>query len=89
MLLPHYLQLMTADYGFHHGSMRVYEESQDSVPMDMWALGKHNLLRELKALRKGLRDDEFAKVSDAAGDANIFIRVRRCLTEGVVLGENL
>ena len=55
--------------------MRLYQESYGNVPKDIWALARQNFARELVALRSSFRNDDFAKVSEAAGDRSILLKV--------------
>ena len=55
---------MPADYGFRSGSGRLYQNSYGAVPTSAWDLAIDNFRKELLALRRSIRFDEYADIAE-------------------------
>ena len=58
------IAVMPADYGFRSGSGRLYQSSYGAVPESAWGLAMQNFRKELLALRRSIRYDEYRQISD-------------------------
>lgn len=61
---------MSADYGFRSGSGRLYMDSYGAVPRSIFELSASNFKKELMALRRSIRTNEYKEISDATKDSN-------------------
>jgi hypothetical protein len=59
---------MSVDYGFRTGGGRLYQENYGTVPTGVVGLAVDNFKKELRALRRSVRFDEYNAI--AAGSAS-------------------
>ncbi len=62
------IAVLSADYGFRSGSGRLYMDSYGAVPRSIVELSVSNFKKELMALRRSVRMDEFREISEASGN---------------------
>lgn len=55
---------MSADYGFRSGAGRLYQDGYGSVPGGALSLATDNFRKELLALRRSIRFDEYRDIAD-------------------------
>lgn len=59
------IKVMPADYGFRSGSGRLYQSSYGAIPTSIWELAADNFRKELVALRRSVRYDEYREIADS------------------------
>ena len=59
-----HIKVMPADYGFRSGSGRLYQDNFGAVPTSAWGLAVDNFRKELLALRRSIRYDEYSQIAD-------------------------
>ena len=64
------ITVLSADYGFRSGSGRLYMDSYGAVPLSIFELSASNFKKELMALRRSIRTNEYKEISDATKDSN-------------------
>ena len=68
------IPVMSADYGFRSGAGRLYGDSYGAVPRSIFELSMSNFKKELMAMRRSIRMDEFSEISEARGGNDSFLR---------------
>lgn len=63
------VKVMPADYGFRSGVGRLYQDNYGRVPTSAMGLALDNFRKELLALRRSVRFDEYSQISDSAEKA--------------------
>lgn len=63
-------EIMSVDYGFRTGSMRLYQDDYGSVPPNIFTVGAANFKKEFEQLRRAFRFDEFKNLSNASPASN-------------------
>ena len=58
------IPVMSADYGFRSGAGRLYQDGYGGVPRSILELSISNFKKELMALRRSVRLDEYKEISD-------------------------
>lgn len=66
------IPVMPADYGFRSGAGRLYQDGYGGVPRSVVDLAISNFKKELAALRRSIRFDEYKNISDSAENASMF-----------------
>ena len=69
------IQVLSADYGFRSGAGRLYQDGYGGVPKSIVELSISNFKRELIALRRSIRFDEYKQISEKYEDASWFRRL--------------
>lgn len=58
------IPVMPADYGFRSGAGRLYQDGYGGVPRSVFELAISNFKKELMALRRSVRLDEYKQISE-------------------------
>lgn len=83
------IKVMPADYGFRSGSGRLYQNSFGAVPTSAWGLAIDNFRKELLALRRSVRFDEYAQIADSQVAAGAGPLKQASLAAGGVIRRSL
>lgn len=81
------IPVMSADYGFRSGAGRLYQDDYGGVPKSMVELSISNFKKELMALRRSIRMDEYKEISE--GLEKISLPRRLLFSIGTSIRENL
>lgn len=76
--------VLCCDYGFRSGTARMYQNADGTLPDNGLAIGVANFKKEFNAIRHSIRDDEFARISEANPARTIFGKIGYGIGGGVI-----
>eukprot|EP00955_Chlamydomonas_euryale_P107134 365747-Chlamydomonas_euryale.AAC.11 len=74
----------TATDGFRSGTARMYQNADGTLPDNGLAIGVANFKKEFNAIRHSIRDDEFARISEANPARTIFGKIGYGIGSGAI-----
>jgi len=66
-----FVQVMCTDYGYRSGVGRMYQAADGTIPVSGFELALDNFKRELASLRRSVRMDEYARVTNASPPSSL------------------
>ena len=69
------IPVMSADYGFRSGAGRLYQDGYGGVPRSILELSVSNFKKELMALRRSVRLDEYKEISSRVEEQSVVRKI--------------